>query len=167
MEGKKKMEKPSFADQMKQEANIPMTQQMKQEGNATMTQRVMQMPVEPYQDGKFVYRVIEIRGRKSGTTRQTPLAVYQHDGVRYLIAPERSRDWVQNLIAAGECLLISKTQQDHCSAVLAFDPAALAAVRAYISQLAWASRQFTFSVKDSDAEIVSKSEQFSIFRLSC
>ena len=161
------MEKPSFADQMKQEGNLPMTQQMKQEGNAAMTQRVMQMSVEPYQDGKYVYRVVEIRGRKSGTLRQTPLAVYQHDGTRYLIAPERSRDWVQNLVAAGECLLIAKTQQESCSAVLSFDATALVAVRAYIGQLAWASRQFPFSVKDSDAEIVSKAEQFAIFRLSC
>ncbi len=161
------MENQSFAERMKQEANIPMTKQMKQEGNATMTQRVMQMPVEPYQDGKFVYRVVEIRGRKSGAMRQIPLAVYQHDGVRYLIAPERSRDWVQNLAAAGECSLITKTQQDHCSATLAFDPTALAAVRAYIGQLAWASRQFPFSVEDSDAEIASKAEQFAIFRLSC
>mgnify|MGYP003622951136 CR=1 FL=1 len=161
------MENQTFAEQMKREANIPMTQQMKQAGNATMIQRVLQMPIEPFQDGKFVYRVVGIRGRKSGTIRQTPLAVYQHDGVRYLIAPERSRDWVQNLIATGECLLVTKTQQDACSAVLAFDPTALAAVRAYIGQLAWASRQFPFSVEDSDAEIVSKAGQFAIFRLSC
>ena len=152
---------------MKQEANTPMTPRMKQEGNATMIQQVLQMPIEPYQNGKFVYRVVEIRGRKSGTMRRTPLAVYQYDGTRYLIAPERSRDWVQNLLAAGECLLITKTQQDHCSAVLAFDPGALAAVRTYIGQLEWASRQFPFTVKDSDAEIISKAEQFAIFRLSC
>ena len=167
MKRKEKMDKRPFAEQMKQEANVPMTQQMKQAGNATMVQRVMQMPLEPYQDGKFVYRVVEIRGRKSGTIHQTPLAVYQHDGTRYLIAPERSRDWVQNLLAAGECLLITKTQQDACSAILAFDPTALAAVRAYIGQLAWASRQFPFSVTDSDAEIASKAGQFAIFRLSC
>jgi len=58
-------------------------------------------------------------------------------------------------------------KQECCSAILAFDPTALAAVRAYMDQLAWASRQFPFSVKDSDAEIVSKAEQFAIFRLSC
>ena len=50
---------------------------------------------------------------------------------------------------------------------LAFDAAALAAVRAYIGQLAWASRQVPFSVNDSDAEIASKAEQFAVFRLSC
>ncbi len=160
------MEKQSFPNQMRPDANTPMTKQMKQDGNAMMTQRVMQMPVEPYADDKFVYRVVEIRGRKSGAMRQIPLAVYQHDGILYLIAPERSRDWVQNLLAAGECVLISKAQQDHYTAVLAFDATALAAVRAYIKQLAWASRQFPFSIDESDAEIASKAAQFAIFRLS-
>ncbi|HLG74866.1 MAG TPA: hypothetical protein VKX46_00545 [Ktedonobacteraceae bacterium] len=161
------MERPSLANQMKQETNTPMTREMKQTGNATMAQRVLQMPVVPYEDGKFVYRVVEIRGRKSGTMRQVPLAVFQYEGIRYLIAPERSRDWVQNLQVTGECLLITSKQQEHYHAALTFDPTALAAVRAYIGQLAWASQQFPFSPNDNDEYIRSKTEQFAIFRLSC
>ena len=161
------MEERPFANQIKQEAHTPMTKQMNRAGNANMTQRILQMPTEPYEDGKFVYRVVEICGRKSGMMRQVPLAIYQHDGIRYLIAPERSRDWVQNLLAIGECLLITNTQRDQCNAVMTFDSAALTAVRAYVSQLTWVSKQFPFSVTDSNSEIASKAELFAIFRLSC
>ena len=111
--------------------------------------------------------MIEVCGRKSGERHQVPLAVFQYDGMRYLIAPERSRDWVQNLLASGECVLISKTQQESCRAVLSFDPVALAAVRVYSSQLGWASEQFPFSPTDSAEEIGLKEAEFAIFRLSC
>lgn len=156
-------ERPLRAD-----ANTPLTKQMIQEANRTMVERIMQMPVAPYEDGKYVLRVVETSGRKSGKVCQSPLAISQHAGMRYLISPERSRDWVLNLIAKGECVITTHHQQEHCHAVLAFDAAALAAVRVYIGQLAgWSSQQFPFSITESDTEIQIKAEQFAIFRLSC
>ena len=44
------------------------------------------------------------RGRRSGRTYRTPVNVFR-SGDRYLIALTygRNRDWVKNIVAAGEC----------------------------------------------------------------
>ena len=64
----------------------------------------MRAPVHPYAEGGYVLRVVRIRGRRTGRLREVPLAVTLLEGTRWLCAPDRlSRDWVQNLAAAGEC----------------------------------------------------------------
>jgi deazaflavin-dependent oxidoreductase (nitroreductase family) len=41
-------------------------------------------------------------GRHSGKPRTTPVAVLEHEGQRYLIAPRGNTHWARNLRAAGE-----------------------------------------------------------------
>ena len=115
--------------------NGPMPKETIRSGNAMMIENIMQMPVQPYQDGKAVYRIAQIRGRQSGQIRRTPLAVFQYNGKRYLIAPTHQRDWVHNLIAAGECTLVTKIEQEHSKATCTLDDEAIAGVRAYMAQL--------------------------------
>ncbi len=54
--------------------------------------------------GVSVYgsRVLEVRGRKSGQWRQTPVNLLQHDGAEYLVAPRGHTQWVKNLRVSGE-----------------------------------------------------------------
>src|SRR5579863_1921633 len=54
--------------------------------------------------GVSVYgsRVLEVKGRKSGEWRQTPVNLLRVDGVEYLVAPRGHTQWVKNLRAAGE-----------------------------------------------------------------
>lgn len=47
-------------------------------------------------------RVLEVRGRKSGEWRQTPVNLLKHDGVKYLVAPRGHTQWVKNLRVSGE-----------------------------------------------------------------
>lgn len=47
-------------------------------------------------------RVLEVRGRKSGEWRQTPVNLLKHDGVEYLVAPRGHTQWVRNLRVSGE-----------------------------------------------------------------
>ncbi len=47
-------------------------------------------------------RVLEVRGRKSGEWRQTPVNLLKHDGVEYLVAPRGHTQWVKNLRVSGE-----------------------------------------------------------------
>jgi deazaflavin-dependent oxidoreductase (nitroreductase family) len=46
-------------------------------------------------------RVLEVRGRKTGEARRTPVNVLTLAGDRYLVAPRGQTQWVRNLRAAG------------------------------------------------------------------
>jgi len=56
--------------------------------------------------------VLTVRGRKSGQPRTTPLAVIEHDHVRYIISVYGVTDWVRNLRAAGEGTLTRGRRQE-------------------------------------------------------
>jgi deazaflavin-dependent oxidoreductase (nitroreductase family) len=48
-----------------------------------------------------VLSTLAVRGRRTGRWRSVPVAVLEHDGGRYLIAPRGQTDWVRNLRAAA------------------------------------------------------------------
>jgi deazaflavin-dependent oxidoreductase (nitroreductase family) len=47
-------------------------------------------------------RVLEVRGRKTGEPRRTPVNLLVYEGGRYLVAPRGHTQWVRNLRASGE-----------------------------------------------------------------
>ena len=47
-------------------------------------------------------RLLEVRGRKSGQPRRTPVNLLTYEGARYLVAPRGHTQWVRNLRASGE-----------------------------------------------------------------
>jgi deazaflavin-dependent oxidoreductase (nitroreductase family) len=47
-------------------------------------------------------RVLEVRGRKTGELRRTPVNLLVYDGSRYLVAPRGDTQWVRNLRVSGE-----------------------------------------------------------------
>jgi deazaflavin-dependent oxidoreductase (nitroreductase family) len=54
--------------------------------------------------GVSVYgsRVLEVRGRRSGEWRQTPVNLLGFEGEEYLVAPRGHTQWVRNLRASGQ-----------------------------------------------------------------
>lgn len=46
------------------------------------------------------FRVLGVPGRRTGRTIETPLAVFEQDGRRYLVASYGTVNWVRNLRAA-------------------------------------------------------------------
>ena len=54
--------------------------------------------------GVSVYgsRVLEVKGRKSGEWRRTPVNLLRVDGADYLVSPRGHTQWVRNLRASGE-----------------------------------------------------------------
>jgi deazaflavin-dependent oxidoreductase (nitroreductase family) len=46
--------------------------------------------------------LVAVRGRKSGKTRTTPVALMEHDGHQYLLATFGDVNWVKNLRKVGE-----------------------------------------------------------------
>jgi deazaflavin-dependent oxidoreductase (nitroreductase family) len=57
-------------------------------------------------------RVLEVKGRKSGDWRSTPVNLLHHEGADYLVAPRGQTQWVKNLRASeeGRLRLGSRTQ---------------------------------------------------------
>jgi deazaflavin-dependent oxidoreductase (nitroreductase family) len=51
--------------------------------------------------GRRFISQLTVAGRSSGQPRRTPVAVLDHRGGRYLIAPRGNTHWVRNLRAAG------------------------------------------------------------------
>jgi deazaflavin-dependent oxidoreductase (nitroreductase family) len=47
-------------------------------------------------------RILQVRGRTSGETRETPVNLLSHDGSTYLLAPRGTTQWVKNLRVADE-----------------------------------------------------------------
>ena len=60
-------------------------------------------------------RVLEVRGRKSGLPRQTPVNLLSLDGRQYLVAPRGETEWVRN-VRAGDGkldLLVGRRRQHY------------------------------------------------------
>src|SRR4029077_9125236 len=47
-------------------------------------------------------RVLEVRGRKSGEWRRTPVSPLKYEAEWYIVAPRGETQWVRNLRASGE-----------------------------------------------------------------
>jgi deazaflavin-dependent oxidoreductase (nitroreductase family) len=87
-------------------------------------------------------RVLEVRGRKSGEPRRTPVNPLKLDGVRFLIAPRGQTQWVRNLRAAGEGYLLLGGRRERFSAHELPDDEKEPILRAYLRKWKWEVGQF-------------------------
>jgi deazaflavin-dependent oxidoreductase (nitroreductase family) len=113
-------------------------------------------------------RVLELRGRKTGEPRRTPVNLLTVEGTRYLVAPRGHTQWVRNLRARGEGrLLLGRRAEDFAATELA-DEDKLGILRAYLERWSWEVGVFFDGVKaDSpDAELRRIAADHPIFRLS-
>lgn len=86
--------------------------------------------------GVSVYgsRVLEVKGRRSGQWRQTPVNLLRYDGDEYLVAPRGHTQWVRNLRASGEGRLRLGRRIEHFSAVELPDEEKTQLLRAYLKR---------------------------------
>jgi deazaflavin-dependent oxidoreductase (nitroreductase family) len=67
-------------------------------------------------------RVLEVKGRKSGEWRQTPVNLLRYQGAEYLVAPRGHTQWVKNLRASGQGRLrVGRRRQPFSAVELADD----------------------------------------------
>ncbi|MBK6011023.1 nitroreductase/quinone reductase family protein [Streptomyces sp. MBT53] len=66
---------------------------------------------------RSVLSTLSVRGRTSGRWRSVPVAVLDHDGERYLIAPRGNTEWSRNLRAANSGRLRRKGRGEEFEAV--------------------------------------------------
>ncbi|MFI6317344.1 nitroreductase/quinone reductase family protein [Nonomuraea sp. NPDC050556] len=134
--------------------------------NALMIERIKGMPVRPYIEGGYVLRVMVTRGRQSGQERSTPIAVVQLDGNQFLVAPNRERQWVRNLLADPTCRLHDVVEP--VQAVLVDGEQAARVIKTYLAvlvDLPWALQAFAYDPDASLETIMEHIDRTAVFQL--
>ena len=70
-----------------------------------MTTTLLRAGVKLKGAGNYPMYLLTVRGRKSGQPRTVPIAIWEHNGKRYVGSVFGIVDWVRNLRAAGEAIL--------------------------------------------------------------
>jgi deazaflavin-dependent oxidoreductase (nitroreductase family) len=113
-------------------------------------------------------RVLEVRGRRSGEPRRTPVNLLSFDGERYLVAPRGHTQWVKNMRASGEGRLLVGRRSEPFTASELPDDEKTPLLRAYLERWKWEVGAFFGGVgPDSpDAELRRIAPDHPIFRIS-
>jgi deazaflavin-dependent oxidoreductase (nitroreductase family) len=80
-------------------------------------------------------RVLEVKGRKSGLPRRTPVNLLPLDGREYLVSPRGETEWVRNVRASGGQLdlLLGRRRKSYLGRELA-DDEKVPVLRAYLKR---------------------------------
>jgi deazaflavin-dependent oxidoreductase (nitroreductase family) len=113
-------------------------------------------------------RVLEVRGRKTGEPRRTPVNLLEFEGARYLVAPRGHTQWVRNLRVSGEGRLWLGRRSEAFTASELDDDAKPALLRAYLKR--WKAEVGVFfggvGPDSSDEELRRIAPDHPVFRLS-
>jgi deazaflavin-dependent oxidoreductase (nitroreductase family) len=82
-------------------------------------------------------RILEVRGRKTGEPRQTPVNLLTLDGTRYLVAPRGHTQWVRNLRVQGEGRLLLGRRAELFTACELSDDEKPPILRIYLERWKW------------------------------
>jgi deazaflavin-dependent oxidoreductase (nitroreductase family) len=112
-------------------------------------------------------RVLEVRGRKSGEPRRTPVNLLEYEGERYLVAPRGDTQWARNLRASGEGRLLVGKRSESFSAVELGDEEKPPLLREYLKRWAWEVGAFFDGVgaDASEDELRQAASKHPVFRL--
>jgi deazaflavin-dependent oxidoreductase (nitroreductase family) len=112
-------------------------------------------------------RVLEVRGRKTGEPRRTPVNLLALDGARYLVAPRGHTQWVRNLRAQGEGRLLLGRRAEPFTAVELPDDDKVPILREHLRRWKWEVGAFFGGVgpDSADAELRRIAPDHPIFRI--
>lgn len=113
-------------------------------------------------------RVLEVRGRKSGEWRRTPVNLLRFEGNRYLVSPRGNSQWVRNLRASGAGRLLVGRRAQEFSATELGDEEKPALLRAYLEKWKWEVGAFFGGVgpESSEEELRRIASDHPVFRIS-
>ncbi|SRR6266496_1871588 len=112
-------------------------------------------------------RVLEVKGRKSGIWRATPVRLLELDGQRYVVAMYGETGWVKNLRVQGNGRLRQGSNVTDFRAVELADKEKVGVLRAYLKRW-WSlvAQITTITSPDApDEEIVKAASLHPVFRL--
>jgi deazaflavin-dependent oxidoreductase (nitroreductase family) len=113
-------------------------------------------------------RVLEVRGRKSGEVRRTPVNLLGFEGQEYLVAPRGETQWVRNVRAdEGRLTLILGHRRDERTVTELSDDEKPPLLRAYLRR--WKAEVGMFfegvGAESSDEELRRIAPKHPVFRL--
>ncbi len=82
-------------------------------------------------------RVLEVKGRKSGEWRKTPVNPLEFEGGRYLVAPRGNTQWVRNMRASGGGRLVRGRRAEEFTATEVPEADRPPLLRAYLAKWKW------------------------------
>ncbi len=112
-------------------------------------------------------RVLAVRGRVTGEWREVPVNLLTVDGVRYLVAPRGTTQWVRNLrVAGGGRLRVGRRVEEFRAVELTAEdkPDIL---RAYLRRWKWEVGQFFEGVgpEAADDDMAAAATRHPVFRI--
>ena len=112
-------------------------------------------------------RVLEVRGRKSGQPRSTPVNLLRLDGVRYLVAPRGQTQWVKNVRADPHARLLAGRRSEPITLAEIRDEAKPSILRAYLKKWKWEVGAFFGGVgpDSSDEQLARIAPDHPVFRV--
>ena len=113
-------------------------------------------------------RVLEVKGRKSGQWRQTPVNLLRYEGGDYLVAPRGHTQWVKNLRVSGDGRLRVGRRTQSFTAVELTDEQKPALLRAYLKKWKFEVGVFFEGVgpDSSDEELRTVAPDHPVFRIT-
>ena len=112
-------------------------------------------------------RVLEVKGRKSGQWRSTPVNLLTFEGARYLVAPRGHTQWVRNIRVSGAGRLRGRSTEEFSVTEVADDekPPIL---RAYRKKWKWEVGAFCDGTgpDSTDAELLAIAPDHPVFKLA-
>jgi len=76
--------------------------------------------------------LLEVRGRKSGRVYSTPVNLLERNGKRYLVAPRGYTQWVRNVIANEEAVLVKGARRERVALEMIADDDKPEVLKAYL-----------------------------------
>ncbi|MFI1098178.1 nitroreductase family deazaflavin-dependent oxidoreductase [Streptomyces sp. NPDC020917] len=114
-------------------------------------------------------RVLEVRGRKSGEWRRTPVNVLTLDGRRYLVAPRGHVQWTYNMRAAGGGrLVLGRNVEEFTATEVLGDLEKITVLRGYLRR--WKSEVGAFfdgvGPNSTDEELLAIAPKHPVFAIA-
>lgn len=113
-------------------------------------------------------RILEVRGRKSGTVRRTPVNLLDYEGRAYLVSPRGNTQWARNVRADnGRLVLVLGRRREERRAVELADDDKPPVLRAYLRRWKMEVGQFFEGVGPdaSDGELLRIAPEHPVFVL--
>jgi deazaflavin-dependent oxidoreductase (nitroreductase family) len=113
-------------------------------------------------------RILEVRGRRSGEWRRTPVNLLTLDGASYLVAPRGHTQWVKNIRVSGEGRLLLGRRSEPITVTELADDAKPPLLREYLKRWKWEVGAFFGGVGPGspDSELRRIAPDHPVFRIA-
>jgi deazaflavin-dependent oxidoreductase (nitroreductase family) len=112
-------------------------------------------------------RVLEVRGRKTGEPRRTPVNPLELDGKRYLVAPRGHTQWVKNVRVDPHAKLLGRGTEEAIELSEVGEAEKPPILRSYLEKWKWEVGQFFGGVgpESTDEQLAAIGPDHPCFRI--